>query len=95
MTTFKDYPYWAAKTLEDIKEQLLQIANIRKDDITLINNLPNIFIGGRKVGKIPTSSADIAPTDRVGDVNYDVNYLYIVIDNAGTATWRRATLGSW
>lgn len=95
MTTFKDYPYWAAETLDDIKSQLRDICNIRKDDITQIQNLASIFMAGRKVGKIPSASNDVDPTDRIGDQNYDQNYLYILIDNAGTAAWRRFTAGSW
>ena len=95
MTTFKDYPYWSAENLEDLITQMRQITNIRKDDITQIQNLPNIFLSGRTVGKIPTSSADVDATDRIGDVSYDTNYLYILVDNAGTAVCRRATLGSW
>lgn len=95
MTTFKDYPYWEATNEQDVRDQLQQITHIRKDDITQIQNLPNVFVGGRKVGKIPTSSADMAATDRIGDQNYDANYLYILINNSGTAEWRRASLGSW
>lgn len=94
MTTLKDYPYWPAETIKDLKEQMREITHTRKDDIALVNNLPNIFISGRKVGKIPSSSADIVPTDRLGDFNYDADYLYIVVDNSG-AEWRRASLGSW
>lgn len=95
MTTLKDYPYWSAETLDDIKEQLRQICNARKDDIAQIQNFTNIFISGRKVGKTPSSSGDVAATDRIGDQNYDTDYLYILIDNSGTAEWRRASLGSW
>lgn len=95
VTSFKDYPYWAAETLEDVKNQLRQICNTRKDDITQISILNSIFIAGRKVGKIPTASNDVVATDRIGDVNYDADYFYILIDNSGTPEWRRASLGSW
>lgn len=95
MSTLKDYPYWEAESDKDIRTQLRQICNIRKDDITQFQNLPNIFIGGRKVGKIPSSSTDAAATDRIGDVNYDASYLYIFINDSGTPAWRRVTLGSW
>lgn len=78
-----------------MKTQLQQICNIRKDDITQFQNLPNIFLYGRKVGKIPTASNDVTPEDRVGDVNYTATFLYILIDNGGTAQWRRTALGAW
>lgn len=80
MTIFKDYPYWSADTLEDIKIQVRQICNIRKDDITQINSLPNTFIGGRLVGKIPVTSTDVAVTDRIGDVSRDNSNTYVLQD---------------
>ncbi len=70
------------------------IVRERSNDVSEFNSLAEKFVSGRKVGKIPASSADVDPTDRIGDVNWDANYLYILVDNTG-AVWRRATLGSW
>lgn len=66
----------------------------RKNDVNDFNNLKDSFISGRKVGKIPTGASDIVTTDRVGDFNYDANYLYICVDNSG-AEWRRVALSTW
>lgn len=94
--TFKDYPYWNAETLEDVREQLRQITYARKDDISTISQITSSFVAGRKVGKIPTSSADVdAAKDKVGDINYTASYLYILVDNAGTPSWRRVALSAW
>lgn len=95
MTTFKDYPYWAAATLKDTIDQVQQICHIRKDDITQIQNLPNVFLQGRKVGKIPTTSADVSPADKINDFNWTAGFLYILIDNSGTPVWRRTALGAF
>ena len=65
-----------------------ETTRLRQDDINAFANLSNIFMRGRKVGKIPSSSGDTDVTDRVGDFNYDANYLYLCVDNSG-ATWRR------
>lgn len=92
---FKDYPYSFDQTPEKVVEQVRVITNTRKDDISEIANLINIFVTGRKVGKVPTASNDVVPEDRVGDINYTTSFLYILVDNAGTATWRRVALGSW
>lgn len=70
------------------------VTRTREDDIDNFNNLKNIFMGGRKVGKFPTGSSDIEATDRIGDFNYDADYLYICVDDSGAA-WRRVILGSW
>jgi hypothetical protein len=80
--------------LQDIVRFSEVVQRLREDDIREQQNLTNIFMRGRKVGKIPTSSADVAASDKIGDFNYDASYLYILVDNSG-ATWRRATLGSW
>lgn len=92
---FKDYPYWSAATLTEVIEQLRQICSIRKSDISTISQITTSFISGRKVGKVPSSSIDVVATDKVGDINYTASYLYILVDNAGTPTWRRVALASW
>lgn len=92
---FKDYPYWGASNLSEVIEQLRQITSLRKQDITAISQITGSFVSGRKVGKIPSSSADVAASDKVGDVNYTASYLYILVDNSGTPAWRRVALSSW
>ena len=86
------YPYIdSADQLVDFSKD---IARIREEDIEEFSNLKNVLMSGRKVGKTPSSSSDIEDTDRVGDFNYDANYMYLCVDNTG-AQWRRITLGSW
>ena len=89
----KDYPNFLESN--DVPELLRYIVKERKNDVKDFDNLTNTFISGRKSGKVPTGAADISDTDRVGDFSYDVNYIYIVVNNAGTAEWRRAALSSW
>lgn len=91
----KTYPKLLKSDIDSVASVLQFIIRERQNDVTENTNLPQIFIGGRKVGKIPTSSIDIVATDKVGDLNYDPNYLYIVVDNAGTAEWRRGALAAW
>jgi hypothetical protein len=92
---FKEYPYYPVETLEDVRDQLRDICYTRKDDIATISKIPSSFVSGRKVGKVPTASNDVEVTDRLGDINYDASYLYILIDNSGTPAWRRVALSSW
>jgi hypothetical protein len=91
----KPYPKFAPESLEDIKTIIMRILDNRPFDIDEFTNLNNVFIAGRKSGKIPSSSADIAISDRVGDISYDADYLYIVVNDSGSAEWRRVALGSW
>jgi len=91
----KDWITPKIKTLEDVQAFTNYICRTRDDDITQTSNYTNIFIRGRKVGKVPTSSADVAATDKLGDINFTDDYMYVLIDNGGTAEWRRVALGSW
>lgn len=76
--------------------KLLQyILKERGNDVNDFINLNSRFLLGRKSSKIPTGSLDIADTDRVGDMNYTPTYLYVVVDNSGSAEWRRVALSSW
>lgn len=95
LVSFKDYPYWPAETQEDVKQQLREITSVRKEDITQIGNLVNIFMQGRKVGKIPSASNDVTANDKVGDFNIDASFAYFLVDNAGTGVWRRVAVGSF
>lgn len=89
------FPIWNFQTLADALKMLNFIVRERQTDVVEYNNLPQRFIGGRKVGKVPSASNDVAADDKLGDLNYDVDYLYILVDNAGTAEWRRFTGASW
>lgn len=96
MSIFKDYPSGITKTLDELREQFRLVCNIRKSDITQINNLTSAFVGGRKVGKVPSASNDVvAALDKIGDFNVTKDYAYYLIDNAGTPEWRRVAVGSW
>lgn len=81
-------------TLADVIAFCQDVTRKRKDDIGEVDNFANIFISGRKVAKVPTASTDTIDS-RVGDFNYDAAYLYVCVDVAGSAAWRRVALGSW
>jgi hypothetical protein len=83
------YPTPFSPTLESIFNWARSISRIRTDDVGDYTNLPNIYMRGRKVGKVPTSATDIAVDDRIGDFNYDTVYFYFVVDTGGgVAQWR-------
>jgi len=90
----QDYPNVQANDLDSALYLLRYITKQRPLDISDFTNLPNIYLSGRKSGKIPTSSTDISG-DRVGDINYTATFLYIVVDNGGTAAWRRVALSAF
>lgn len=91
----KPYPQTIKEDVGNHTDVLLQITRLRKEDVQEITNLNNIFISGRKVGRVPTSSANVIDGDRVGDVNYDLNYLYLLSTDGVTPAWRRIALVAW
>lgn len=82
------YPKNIDTNIQKIADAVNVISRLREEDITDRNTFPSIFMLGRKVGKIPTSSSDIVATDRVGDYNYDVNYFYLLVSNGSGVIWR-------
>lgn len=87
----KPYPKVISEDSALLASVLRFIVRERENDVTANNNLPQVFISGRKVGKVPTASADVAVTDRAGDFNYDTDYIYLFTG----AAWGRAALGTW
>lgn len=90
----KNYPK-ELKNQNDVFNLLNYIVKERINDVKDFDNLKNIFMRGRKVNKVPTSSTDIEVKDNLGDFNYDASYLYILVDNGGSNEWRRAPLQTW
>lgn len=81
--------------VQSLKLAVNYIARERNTDISDFNNLPNKFISGRKVGRVPAGTTLAIATDRVGDINYDTSYLYICENQGSTAIWLRTSLSSW
>lgn len=88
------------RTWEDLKEVVKGMLATRERDIQNFVNLQRIYVAGRKVSKIPASSADYDPdTDYIGDQNYandaGTYYFYLLVDDgAGSAVWTRTLLDS-
>ena len=87
----KNYPY-SLSGPDDIVKLLRFIVKERPNDISDFNNLKDVFISGRKVSKIPANSSDVVATDRVGDFNYDPDFIYICLNDGGTVKWLTAPL---
>ena len=84
------------KVTEDtVVDVVSQIVRLRDNDITDRNTFPSVFLSGRSVAKVPSSAADVAATDRVGDFNVTATYAYFCVNNAGATVWRRVAVSSW
>lgn len=90
----KNFPSIDLNVLQDCIDLLEYIRSERKNDVKDFDNIQNRFMSGRKVGIIPTGAATVSG-DRIGDFNYDENYFYLVVNNSGTAEWRRIAYTAW
>lgn len=93
----QSYPSNIKPNAEAAAKALNIISRLRDQDIIDRNNFPGVFLSGRSVGKIPTSSIDIAPTDRIGDVSFavDGSFIYYCVNVSGLVAWRRIALVTW
>lgn len=92
----KKFPAIIDNKPDTLKQTLEFISRERNaTDVPAWNNLSNVFMRGRKVGKTPASSTDTAATDQYGDFNYDASYLYLAVNNSGSLAWRRIALATW
>ena len=82
-------------TPDTVVDIVSQIVRLRDNDITDRNTFPSVFLSGRSVAKVPSSAADVAAADRVGDFNVTPSYAYFCVNNSGTTVWRRVAVSSW
>lgn len=91
----KPYPSLSKKDLAGVVDVVQFIARQREIDIRDWNNLQNIYVLGRKIDRIPSSSMDVEITDRIGDISFQDDYVYYLFNNAGTTEWRRVAAATW
>lgn len=94
------YPPLTNNEYKSILDWINNVQQQRSKDVTDWDSLLQTYIHGRNRTyindrNVPTSSADTAVTDAEGDVMYDTNYLYILVNNSGTLVWRRVALAAW
>lgn len=80
------------KTIEGLSSWAIQITREREFDLqdyeTQVAVNPRIY-------PTPTSSSDMIGTEKVGDIAIDTDYIYTVVDNAGTLEWRRVGVSAF
>lgn len=88
------YPTVMDDSPSTLKRVLDFITRERQRDVDDWNGLPQRFIGGRRVSKVPANSSDITGST-VGDFNVTTSFAYFCVNNAGTPTWVRVAVGSF
>lgn len=81
------------KNIENVVRQIVRTRNFQ--DIPDRDNFNNIFLQGRSTNRQPSGTADVILTDKVGDFFATASYLYILVNDSGTAKWIRYAGGTW
>lgn len=92
------YQQIVIKDFPSVQDALGDMSRKRLNDITDRDTFPAIFVLGRKVAKVPSGSADVVPTDRIGDCNTTADYAYFCVSDGGSpeaAVWRRIAMATW
>lgn len=85
------YPKLMGSKSDDFKKWIEFATQERVTDVNAYNALPNTYVKGRSVTKIPTSSTDNA-SSFAGDFNATTSgLLYIAVNEGSTITWRKFT----
>lgn len=90
----KLYPDLRDESPSSVGAWIREVTRIRREGVGDFNNLSQLYIMGRKVGKVPTAYDDVADSDREGDFNFDNGYIYLLVDDSGTLKWARTAHGS-
>lgn len=90
------YPQNIKPDTDSLLSAFQDISRKREQDITDRNTFPSVFVSGRTVGRVPSASANVLATDRIGDQNLTKDYAYFCVsDGAGGAVWRRIVMATW
>jgi hypothetical protein len=96
----KPYKKLLTQNIGDVADVMQNMILERTNDIKDFDNLNNVFISGRKVGKVPTGATDVTSSDKIGDFNIasigGTFYLISLVNNGGTPVWARVAMTiSW
>ena len=79
-------------TLQDVLSWAFNVTRSRLFDLEDYNILKST---SPAIYSPPASSTDLVGTEKAGDVSADTNYLYVVVDNAGTLQWQRVATSTF
>lgn len=93
--TAKSWPVLKGDTPSEIYNWVQEVTRSREEDIGDFDQLPELYMRGRKVGKIPTNADDVTDEDQPADFNYDANYYYLLVETApNTVKWARWSIST-
>lgn len=78
--------------LEEILDWIRDATRNRRFDLDDYNNQDTT---APKIYNTPASSSDLRGTEKPGDIATDANYVYVVVNNAGTLQWRRVAISTF
>ena len=84
------YPNLLSSDNKALKDWCDFVSRERYNDVNFIKSLPNSYIGGRSVPKVPSGSTDNAGS-AAGDFSASTNGVFIAVNAGSTVTWIKLT----
>lgn len=83
--------------VQELSEFAQEITRLREiEDVPDFTGLPNKYVRGRVIARVPTSATDVQANEAEYDRAYDDSYMYILLTISGSLTWCRIALTtSW
>lgn len=79
----------------DLKNWIKEVTRLRYEDTGDKDTLPDMYVRGRKSPRIPNSPTDVTDFDKVGDISYDGQWLYVLVEvSEGVLRWSRTQLSA-
>lgn len=79
----------------DLKNWIKEVTRLRYEDTGDKDTLPDMYVRGRKSPRIPSSPTDVTDFDKVGDISYDGQWLYVLVEvSDGVLQWARTQLSA-
>lgn len=90
-----NYPVCQKADVTDLKSCYDYVQRQRVQDVNDRANLPNQFMTGRRVVRVPSASNNVVAGDCVNDFSVTSTYAYFLINNSGTNEWVRIAVSTF
>jgi hypothetical protein len=84
------YPVLQSSDSRSTKDWIDFVSRERYNDVNFIKSLPNSYVGGRSVAKVPSGSTDNVGS-AAGDLSASTKGVFIAVNSGSTVSWIKIT----
>ncbi len=87
--------YDTIRPQSSLQDVIKWIADVTRNRLLDVEDYKYLTTISPEIFSPPSSSSDLVGTEKAGDMAADTNYLYVVVNNAGTLQWRRVAISTF